>query len=244
VHTGLTRMVQYQLKLRLSGAQKRRQLTWLPILGSVFNFGVRKIEHNATNNIYFTAYEFQNLLAGHSDRLEIIIGIDPGFRDLITLSTGSDGATRRYTRQMRDIWNQWYSRSIMSINPADYVPTYDEGVQEWLPYHLDLGIWPINKQYCLMPSSAVVLAALFDPSPAIVMSPPITQAPASPFAFSHNVPWFQFKTGQLRNAGLLASYWGMPGVPGPRGGALEYAKWDVSTWIPGDPGNDPNAVQA
>ncbi len=64
-------MVQYQLKLRLSGAQKKKQREWLPILGSVFNFGIKKIERNAANKIYFSANDFQNLLAGHSDRLEI-----------------------------------------------------------------------------------------------------------------------------------------------------------------------------
>jgi hypothetical protein len=40
-------VVQYQLKLRLTDAQKNKQLAWLPILGSIFNFGVRKIELNA-----------------------------------------------------------------------------------------------------------------------------------------------------------------------------------------------------
>jgi putative transposase len=64
-------VVQYQLNLRLSRAQKKKQLAWLPILGSVFNFGVRKIELNARDGIYFKRNEFHNLLAGHSDRLEI-----------------------------------------------------------------------------------------------------------------------------------------------------------------------------
>jgi putative transposase len=64
-------MVQYQLKLRLSKAQKRKQREWLPILGSIFNFAVRKIELNARDNIYFAPNEFQNLLAGHGKTLEI-----------------------------------------------------------------------------------------------------------------------------------------------------------------------------
>lgn len=64
-------MVQYQLKLRLSGAQKRKQREWLPILGSIFNFGVRKIELNAKDKIYFSEQDFQNLLAGHSKQLGI-----------------------------------------------------------------------------------------------------------------------------------------------------------------------------
>jgi transposase len=64
-------MVQYQLKLRLSQAQKRKQREWLPTLGSIFNFGIRKIELNARDKIYFSANDFQNLLAGHSDKLGI-----------------------------------------------------------------------------------------------------------------------------------------------------------------------------
>lgn len=64
-------MVQYQLKVKLSKAQKKKQQEWLPILGSVFNFAIRKIELNARDKIYFSEKEFHNLLAGHSSRLEI-----------------------------------------------------------------------------------------------------------------------------------------------------------------------------
>ena len=64
-------MIQYQLKLRLSKAQRKKQLDWLPILGSIFNFGIRKIELNAKDKIYFSGQEFQNLLAGHGEKLGI-----------------------------------------------------------------------------------------------------------------------------------------------------------------------------
>lgn len=64
-------MIQYQVKLRLSGNQKKKQREWLPILGSIFNFGIRKIELNARNKIYFTSNNFQNLLAGHGEKLGI-----------------------------------------------------------------------------------------------------------------------------------------------------------------------------
>ncbi len=70
-HAHITIMVQYQLKVRLSGAQKKKQYEWLPTLGAIFNFGIRKIELNARNNIYFPQNTFQNLLAGHSERLGI-----------------------------------------------------------------------------------------------------------------------------------------------------------------------------
>ena len=91
--------------------------------------------------------------------------------------------------------------------------------------------WPINKQYCLTKPSALVLASLFDSKPAVIDLPPIAQAPASPFSFNHNVPWLKFPDGTLRNAGVLASYWGMPGVPYAQ--ALDYAKLDVSTPVEG-----------
>jgi putative transposase len=64
-------MIQYQLKLRMTKAQEMTVESWLPILGSVYNFAVRKIELNAKDKIYFSRQEFQNLLAGHSEKLEI-----------------------------------------------------------------------------------------------------------------------------------------------------------------------------
>jgi putative transposase len=64
-----TPMVQYQLKLRLSKAQKAKQLSWLPILGAVYNFGIRKIELNAQNNIYFSVNDVRGLLPGHGQKL-------------------------------------------------------------------------------------------------------------------------------------------------------------------------------
>jgi hypothetical protein len=137
------------------------------------------------------------------------------------------------------------------MNAADYRPIYDDSVYEFLPGWTDAtgniltdstgnptaGVaaarvqWAINKQYCLMPASAVSLASLFDPKPAIVNLPPIGQATGSPFAFNHNVPWLKFADGTLRNAAVLASYWGMPGVPYAK--ALDYAKLDVATPVEG-----------
>jgi hypothetical protein len=132
---------------------------------------------------------------------------------------------------------KWCYRSLM--NPADYVPAYDDSVKEFYLDRPDLGIWIIKPMYCLMPPSAWLLASLFDPSPTVVMLDPWVTGGF--FRYNHPVPWLKFPDGKLRNAALLASYWGMAGVPGPRGGPLEYAKWDVATWIPGDPGTDPGA---
>ena len=64
-------MIQTQLKLRMCKTQERIAESWLPILGSVFNFAVRKIELNAKDKIYFSKNDFQNLLANHGERLEI-----------------------------------------------------------------------------------------------------------------------------------------------------------------------------
>ena len=51
--------------------QEKTAESWLPILGSVFNFAVRKVELNAKDKIYFSKNDFQNLLANHGERLEI-----------------------------------------------------------------------------------------------------------------------------------------------------------------------------
>jgi putative transposase len=55
----------------MCGTQEKLVESWLPILASVYNFAVRKIELNAKDKIYFSKHDFQNLLAGHSNRLDI-----------------------------------------------------------------------------------------------------------------------------------------------------------------------------
>ena len=119
------------------------------------------------------------------------------------------------------------------MNPPDYTPVFDDTVREFFPNYPGLGMWTINKMYCLTPASAVILASLFNPKPQIIMSTPFATAGGSPFGFSHLVPWFKFANGTLRNAAVLASYWTMPGFPIDR--ALEFAILDVQTWVPGDP---------
>jgi putative transposase len=64
-------MIQYQLKLKLNSKQERTLKTWLWHLASVHNWAIRKIEQDAKGGIYYSRSVFQNLLAGHSDRLEI-----------------------------------------------------------------------------------------------------------------------------------------------------------------------------
>ena len=64
-------MIQCQLKLRMCKSQEKNAESWLPILGSVYNFAVRKIELNAKDKIYFSKQEFQNLLANHGEKVGI-----------------------------------------------------------------------------------------------------------------------------------------------------------------------------
>ncbi len=115
------------------------------------------------------------------------------------------------------------------MNPEDYRPQYDDSVVEFLDN--DSRIVNINKAYCLMPTSALVLGSLFSPVPKMFMAPPISQAMGSPFKFNHWVPWLDFGQGITRNAAVLAGYWGMPGVPYNK--ALDYAKLDVATLVEG-----------
>jgi len=58
-------MIQTQLKLRLNAKQEQMCEQWLYHLTSVWNWGIRKIELNAKDKIYFSKQDFQNLLAGH-----------------------------------------------------------------------------------------------------------------------------------------------------------------------------------
>ncbi len=64
-------MVQSQLKLKLTKKQEDTLVEWLPILTSVWNWAIRKIEQDAQGGIYYTPKSFQNLLAGHGKRLNI-----------------------------------------------------------------------------------------------------------------------------------------------------------------------------
>ena len=64
-------MIQRQLKLRIKSKKNIILEEWLYILRGVWNWAIRKIELDAKNCIYYTKKEFQNLLANHSERLDI-----------------------------------------------------------------------------------------------------------------------------------------------------------------------------
>ena len=64
-------MIQRQLKIRLTRKQEASLTEQLPILTSVWNWAIRKIELDAQGGIYYTPKGFQNLLAGTSKTLGI-----------------------------------------------------------------------------------------------------------------------------------------------------------------------------
>jgi putative transposase len=64
-------MVQRQLKLRLTRKQEASLSESLPVLTSIWNWAIRKIELDAKGGIYYTPKDFQNLLPGTSKRLGI-----------------------------------------------------------------------------------------------------------------------------------------------------------------------------
>lgn len=64
-------MVQRQIKLRLTKKQEATLIEWLPILTSIWNWSVKKIERDAALSVYYTPKDFQNLLPGTSKTLGI-----------------------------------------------------------------------------------------------------------------------------------------------------------------------------
>lgn len=64
-------MITYTLKLRLNTKQEATLNTWLFNLTGVWNWSIKKIEHNAQDKIYFSAFDFVNLLSDHGKKLGI-----------------------------------------------------------------------------------------------------------------------------------------------------------------------------
>jgi len=60
-----------ELKLKLTKVQETTLSNWFWSLTAIYNFGIRKIELNAENKIYFSKQDLQNLLADHSKKLGI-----------------------------------------------------------------------------------------------------------------------------------------------------------------------------
>jgi putative transposase len=64
-------MIQSQLKIRCNATLSRQLDEWLFTLTGVWNWAVKKIEHDAQDGIYYSPKEFQNLLAGHGKKIGI-----------------------------------------------------------------------------------------------------------------------------------------------------------------------------
>jgi putative transposase len=64
-------MIVRTLKLRLAKTQEAMLNQWLWNLTGLWNFAVKKIEHDAQDKVYHSAFDFVNLIADHSKRMEI-----------------------------------------------------------------------------------------------------------------------------------------------------------------------------
>lgn len=68
-------MVQVQLKLKLRPAQERLLGRWLWHLTGVWNWSIRKIQLDADNTIYHTAYGLKALLNGHAATMKMPVDV-------------------------------------------------------------------------------------------------------------------------------------------------------------------------
>ena len=64
-------MIVRTLKLKLNRQQEAQLNQWLWNLTGVWNWAIKKIEHDAQDGVYYSPKSFHNLLANHSDKLEI-----------------------------------------------------------------------------------------------------------------------------------------------------------------------------
>lgn len=65
------KMIQSQLKLKLTPRQERELNHWLHRLTAVWNWAIRKIENDAAGGIYYTSLDFRDLLNGHGAKTGI-----------------------------------------------------------------------------------------------------------------------------------------------------------------------------
>jgi len=64
-------MIVRTLKLKLTKGQEAELSRWFVHLASIYNWGLRKIELNARDKIYFPKHKFHNLLADHGKKLDV-----------------------------------------------------------------------------------------------------------------------------------------------------------------------------
>lgn len=89
-------IIQCQVKLKLRPTQERMLNRWLWHLSSVYNWAIRKIELDRDGGIVYRRSRFQNLLAGHSQKLGIPSHVIQG-----TLSTAHDAWGRCFKKLAR-----------------------------------------------------------------------------------------------------------------------------------------------
>lgn len=73
--TKRNKMIQAQIKLKLTSAQEAALSEWLWHLTGVWNWAVRKIELDAKDRIYHSEFDLKGMLNGHSVRLGIPISV-------------------------------------------------------------------------------------------------------------------------------------------------------------------------
>lgn len=64
-------MIVRTLKLKLTKKQESTLNGWLWNLTGLYNFGIKKIEHDAQDKVYHSGFNFANLIANHSKRMDI-----------------------------------------------------------------------------------------------------------------------------------------------------------------------------
>ena len=64
-------MIVRTLKLKLNKSQEKKLETWLWNLTGLYNWGSKKIEHDAKDKIFYSTFDFVNLIAEHSKRMDI-----------------------------------------------------------------------------------------------------------------------------------------------------------------------------
>lgn len=64
-------MIHYQVKLKLTKRQEALLIEWLPVLTSIWNWAVRKLELDAEGGIRHTPFVFQGMLAGVSRKVGV-----------------------------------------------------------------------------------------------------------------------------------------------------------------------------
>ena len=64
-------MIQYQIKLKPNKAQEAVFSSWLWHLAGLYNWAVRKIKLDASDNIYYSKFDLYALIKGHSKKLGV-----------------------------------------------------------------------------------------------------------------------------------------------------------------------------